>query len=315
MNTRLMVVALGGNAILKNGQAASAESQQRACEETARQLVKIVKDGWDVVITHGNGPQVGNIVLQQQATASEKLPPMPLDTCDAMSQGMIGYWLQRAIDVETAREGWKKESITVLTQVVVDPKDPAFLSPTKPIGPFYTAQEAAALAETNGYKVVEDSGRGWRRVVPSPQPVEIMEIGAIRNLLDRGVVVIAAGGGGIPVVKNEDGSIEGVEAVIDKDFAAAKLAESINAQVLLILTGVENVCIHYRTEQQKELGAVSIEEMEHYISEGHFPPGSMLPKVEAAIQFVKSGSGRQAIITSLEKAAEAITGNAGTRIT
>lgn len=314
MNTRRMVIALGGNAILKSGQSASAESQQKACEETARQLVQILQDGWDVVITHGNGPQVGNIVLQQQATASEKLPAMPLDTCDAMSQGMIGYWLQRAIDVALAKKGIKKESITVLTQVVVDREDPAFLAPTKPIGPFYTREEAEALTKSNGYRFVEDSGRGYRRVVPSPEPVDIMEIGAIRNLLQKGYIVIAAGGGGIPVVRDQIDMLEGIEAVIDKDFAAEKLAESIDAKVLLILTGVENVSIHYHTPRQMELQAVGTEEMERYIADGHFPPGSMLPKVQAAIRFVKSGPGRQTIITSLEKAVEALNGEAGTRI-
>lgn len=309
-----VVIALGGNALQKANEPATAESQQKVCEQTAEQLLEIIKAGFEVVVTHGNGPQVGNLVLQQQVAASERTPAMPLDTCDAMSQGMIGYWLQRAIDKSLTNAGIPKKAITVVSQVVVDPNDPAFGNPTKPIGPFYTEEEARGIMKEKGYVFKEDAGRGWRRVVPSPKPVDIVEKDVIRDLVNEGHIVIAVGGGGIPVICRADGTIEGVEAVIDKDLASAKLAELLGADILLILTAVEKVSIHFGQPNQSDLEEVTTDQMKQYMQEGHFAPGSMLPKVEAAVQFAESRPGRLAIITSLEKGLAALLGKAGTRI-
>ncbi|GMB09960.1 carbamate kinase [Thermolongibacillus altinsuensis] len=309
-----VVIALGGNALQKANEPATAESQQKVCEQTAGQLLEIIKAGFEVVVTHGNGPQVGNLVLQQQIASSDKTPAMPLDTCDAMSQGMIGYWLQRAIDKSLTHADIQKKAITVVTQVVVDPNDPAFDNPTKPIGPFYTEAEARRIMKEKGYVFKEDAGRGWRRVVPSPRPIDIVEKDVIHNLIDDGYIVIGVGGGGIPVIRKADGTLEGVEAVIDKDLASAKLAELLDADILLILTAVENVSIHFGKPNQSDLEEVTTDQMKQYMQEGHFAPGSMLPKVEAAVQFAESKPGRTAIITSLEKGFSALLGKAGTRI-
>lgn len=306
-----IVIALGGNAI-QTGEA-TAKAQQEALERTAEQLVDIIKKGYNLIITHGNGPQVGNILLQQKAAASEKTPEMPLDTCGAMSQGMIGYWMENALEKALAKEGISKQAITVVSRVLVDPSDEAFLNPTKPIGPFYSEEEAKKLMEQSGYIFKEDAGRGWRRVVPSPKPVLIEEHQIIRELVDNGHIVVAVGGGGIPVVQ-ENNEIHGVEAVIDKDFAAQKLAELVNADVLMILTAVPQVCIDYKKETERALEDVKVEELEQLASEGHFAPGSMLPKVEAAIEFARSKQGRKTVITSLDKAVEALQGTAGTRV-
>lgn len=310
-----VVIALGGNALQKANEPATAEAQQRVCEQTAEQLLAIIKAGYEIVLTHGNGPQVGNIVLQQQIADSERTPAMPFDTCGAMSQGMIGYWLQQAIDKTLVRVGIPKKAVSVVTQTVVDRNDPAFSNPTKPIGPFYSEEEARQIMQEKGYIFKEDAGRGWRRVVPSPKPVDIVEKDAIRDLVEAGHIVIAVGGGGIPVVRNADGTVEGVDAVIDKDLGAAKLAELLDADVLLILTAVEKVAINFRKPNQAELDDVTTDQMKQYMQEGHFAPGSMLPKVEAAVQFAESRPGRLAIITSLEKGFEALQGKAGTRIT
>jgi len=309
-----VLIALGGNAVQKQGTPPTAEAQQEACAHTARQLLEIIRAGYEIVVTHGNGPQVGNIFLQQEMAASEKTPPMPLDTCGAMSQGMVGYWLQQAVQAELARAGIHKAVATIITQTVVDPDDPAFANPTKPIGPFYTEEEARRIMQERGYVFKEDSGRGWRRVVPSPRPIHIVEKDAIRDLVDRGHIVISTGGGGIPVIRRDDGTLQGVEAVIDKDLGAARLAELIDADVLLILTAVEKVAIHFRQPQQRELDEVTTEEMKRYMREGHFAPGSMLPKVEAAVEFAESRPGRVAIITSLEKGMSALLGRGGTRV-
>jgi carbamate kinase len=309
-----VVIALGGNALQKANEPATAESQQKLCEQTAEQLLEIIKSGFEIVVTHGNGPQVGNLMLQQQIAASEKTPAMPLDTCDAMSQGMIGYWLQRAIDKSLTNAGIDKKAVTVVTQVLVDPNDPAFHNPTKPIGSFYTEEEARQIMKEKGYVFKEDAGRGWRRVVPSPKPIDIVEKDVIHNLINDGYIVIGVGGGGIPVIRKEDGTLEGVEAVIDKDLASSKLAELLEADILLILTAVEKVSLHFGKPNQTDLEEVTTDQMKQYMKEGHFAPGSMLPKVEAAVQFAESKPGRLAIITSLEKGLDALLGKAGTRI-
>ncbi|MGX6445359.1 carbamate kinase [Neobacillus sp. K501] len=309
MKRKKVVIALGGNAIQSGD--ASAKAQQLALEKTARQLVDFIDKGIDIIISHGNGPQVGNILLQQASADSTKNPAMPLDTCGSMSQGMIGYWMQNAMDKVLKERGINKDVVTVVTRVVVDPDDPAFLQPTKPIGPFYSEEEARHIMEETGFSFKEDAGRGWRRVVPSPKPVSIKEHSVINSLVEQGNIVISVGGGGIPVVETENGLV-GIEAVIDKDFASQKLAELVDADALIILTAVDNVYIDFNKPSQKRLEDVSIRELEEYIEAGHFAAGSMLPKVEAAMNFAKTSPHRKTIITSLEQAANAIDGKAGT---
>lgn len=303
-----MVVALGGNAILSND--ASAHAQQQALVQTSAYLVHLIKQGHRLIVSHGNGPQVGNLLLQQQAADSEKNPAMPLDTCVAMTQGSIGYWLSNALNQELNKAGIKKQVATVLTQVVVDPADEAFKNPTKPIGPFLTEAEAKEAMQA-GAIFKEDAGRGWRKVVPSPKPIDIHEAETINTLIKNDIITISCGGGGIPVVGQE---LKGVEAVIDKDFASEKLAELISADLLVILTGVENVYINYNQPNQKKLERVTVSELEKYIDEKQFAAGSMLPKIEAATAFVKERPNAKAIITSLENIGAMLEHGAGTVI-
>ncbi|NHC39270.1 carbamate kinase [Bacillus sp. MM2020_1] len=312
MKKQKVVIALGGNAIQSGD--ATAVAQQRALEKTARQLVDFIEKGIDIIISHGNGPQVGNILLQQAAADSVKNPAMPLDTCGAMSQGMIGYWMQNAMDKVLKERGIFRNVVTVVTRVVVDQNDPAFLNPTKPIGPFYSKAEAQKMREDTGAFFKEDAGRGWRRVVPSPKPVSIQEHSVINALVEQGSIVISVGGGGIPVVETEEGLV-GIEAVIDKDFASQKLAELVDADALIILTAVDNVYIDFNKPTQKKLEDVTIEELKAYIEGGHFAEGSMLPKVEAAIHFAETNPERKTIITSLDQAFNAIEGKSGTVVT
>lgn len=309
-----LVIALGGNALQQSGMPATAQAQLQVIEHTAEYIADIAQKGYDITIAHGNGPQVGRIVLQNEA-AKAVTPPMPFDVCGAMSQGMIGYHIQQGLGKVFAKRGIDKRVITVVTQVVVDKNDSKFQSPSKPIGPFYTEEEAKTLATEKGYIMKEDSGRGWRRVVASPKPVEIAELGAVKTLCDAGFVVVAVGGGGIPVVRNEQGELGGVAAVIDKDLAAEKMARDIGADTLCILTAVEKVCLNYNKPNQTELDVLTAAKAREYIAQGHFAPGSMLPKIEAALSFVESRQGRTAVITSLDKAADAIEGKAGTLIT
>ncbi|MEY8349866.1 carbamate kinase [Bacillus cereus] len=311
MTRRKIVVALGGNAIQSGN--ATAEAQQEALERTAEQLVKIMENNVDIVIAHGNGPQVGNILLQQKAADTEKTPAMPLDTCGAMSQGMIGYWMENAIEKALKKHKINKEVATVITRVVVDEKDEAFQNPTKPIGPFYTEEEARKLMEETKAVFKEDAGRGWRRVVPSPKPVSIHEHKIINSLVENGNIVIAVGGGGIPVIASDEG-LKGTEAVIDKDFAAQKLAELVNADTLVILTAVDYVYVNFNQPNQKKLEAVTVDELEGYIEEKQFAAGSMLPKIEAAIHFANADPKRKTIITSLDKVYDALEEKAGTII-
>jgi len=302
-----VVIALGGNALQAVGMPATAENQLQVAEATAEHIVNILEAGYTLAMAHGNGPQVGRIVLDN--------PAMPFDVCGAMSQGYIGYHLQQAMGKVLKTRGVQKNVATVVTQVVVDQNDPKFQNPSKPIGAFYTEEEAKALAEEKGWTVKEDAGRGWRRVVASPVPVEIVEIDAVKQLMAAGLVPITVGGGGIPVIRKEDGTLEGTAAVIDKDLASEKLAEDIDADVLLILTAVESVSINFRKPDQKDLDKVSVAEVKEYMAQGHFAPGSMLPKMEAAVRFAESKPGRRAVITSLDKAVEALNGKAGTTIT
>ncbi|HDI4610644.1 TPA: carbamate kinase [Listeria monocytogenes] len=310
MNQKI-VVALGGNAILSSD--ASAEAQQSALEKTAEYLVQFIENGDDLIISHGNGPQVGNLMLQQHAGASEKNPAMPLDTCVAMTQGSIGYWMQNALDKAFLKHGLDKVAVSLITQVVVDKDDPAFKKPTKPIGPFLTKEEAEKEMAETGAIFLEDAGRGYRNVVPSPRPLSIKEHQIIKQLVDSGVVTISAGGGGVSVVENGL-DLSGVETVIDKDFASEKLAELISADLLVILTGVENVYINYNQPNQKKLERVTVSELEKYIDEKQFAAGSMLPKIEAATAFVKERPNAKAIITSLENIGAMLEHGAGTVI-
>ncbi|MBQ6197434.1 MAG: carbamate kinase [Lachnospiraceae bacterium] len=308
-----IIVALGGNALQDAKGPATAEAQLDVVRRTCEYLADINAAGYEIAIVHGNGPQVGRIILASE-TAKNVTPSMPFDVCSAMSQGYIGYHIQQGLQEALRRRGRADlPVVTLVTQVAVDADDPAFRNPTKPIGPFYTEEEAKQLAETKGYTVKEDAGRGWRRVVASPIPKEIVELDTVKRLWDSSIV-ITCGGGGIPVVKNADGALEGTAAVIDKDFAASLLARSVDADILLILTEVEKVSLNFRKPDQKDLDHMTAEEALRYIEEGHFAPGSMLPKVKAAVDFAISAPGRRAIITSLYKAADALAGRTGTLI-
>lgn len=292
-----VVVALGGNAILESDPTAAA--QQKIVQETAEALADLLTDEMELVIVHGNGPQVGNLVLQQAESDSEKNPAMPLDTCVAMTEGSIGYWLANALTNVLEKRKITRNVAAIMTQVEVSPNDEGFTHPSKPIGPFLTESEAQELMKTTDAVYLEDAGRGFRKVVPSPEPAKIKESETIKLLLENGVITVACGGGGIPVIRSES-ELKGTEAVIDKDLAAAKLAELIEADTLIILTGVANVFVHYNQPNQKALEIVSISDIETYIEEGQFAPGSMLPKVEAAVKFVKRSPANKAVITSLE---------------
>lgn len=308
-----IVIALGGNALQESGKPATAQSQLEVVEKTSEYIADIINAGYDVVLAHGNGPQVGRIVLQNEHSA-DITPALPFDVCGAMSQGYIGYHMQQGLEKVLRHRGISKRVATIVTQVVVDKNDPKFQNPSKPIGPFYTEEEAKRIEEEKGYTMKEDAGRGWRRVVASPNPIEIVELDAVKCLIDDGFIAITVGGGGIPVIKDENGNYVGTAAVIDKDLASERLAEDINADALVILTAVETVCINFGKPDQKALSCINTEEARKYIAEGHFAPGSMLPKVEASIKFVESKPGRKAIITSLDKAVEALKGESGTTI-
>lgn len=307
----MIVITLGGNAILSVSGRGTIEEQIGVVRVAMRGVADLLASGLSVVLSHGNGPIVGNIVIRNEAAKNE-IPPMPLDVCGADSQGGIGYMLQQVLGNELRKRGLQRTVVSVVTQSVVDRNDPAFANPTKPIGPFYSKEEADELAREKGWKMREDAGRGYRRVVPSPKPLEIVEWDAIHALIAQGFVVIGAGGGGIPVAR-ENGSLVGVEAVIDKDRAAAVLARQLNAERLIILTTVPQVFLDFGKESQKEIGRMTAREARAYLSAGQFPPGSMGPKMEAAIEFVESG-GDEAIITSAEELFGAMEGRSGTHI-
>lgn len=310
--TKKIVIALGGNAINKPKQRGTAEEQLANVEETCRHIAEIIRRGNSVIVTHGNGPQVGNILIQNEE-ARVVVPPMPLDICGAQTQGLIGYMIQRSLGNELQRLDINRPVVTVVTQVVVDENDPGFQNPTKPIGPFYTAGKAQELMEKAGYKMKEDAGRGWRRVVPSPDPKRIYERETIKALVDTGAIVVASGGGGIPVAETPAG-LKGIEAVIDKDLAGQKLAADVGADIFVILTDVPKVAINYGTPEQQNLDRLTVAEARKYMQEGHFKAGSMGPKVLAAVRFVEAG-GEKAIITSLDTAVDALYGDAGTQVT
>lgn len=313
MTKRRIVVALGGNAILSKD--ASAEAQQQALRDTAKYLVQFIKQGDDLIVSHGNGPQVGNLLLQQAAGSTDKNPAMPLDTAVAMTQGSIGYWMQNALGEEIAKAGLDKDVTTVVTQVEVNPDDQAFTNPTKPIGPFYTADEIGAIKDAHPDQTfVEDAGRGYRRVVPSPRPTGVKEYKAINAMVEAGIVPISVGGGGVPVVK-EGNRLVGREAVIDKDFASEKLAELVHADLLIVLTAVDNIYINFNKPDQKKLETVNVAELKQYIDQDQFAKGSMLPKVQAAIDFVENSENGKAVVTSLENVGNFLKNGDGTIIT
>jgi carbamate kinase len=306
-----VVVALGGNAILSKD--ASAKAQMKAVKETAKELVNFIKNGDQLIITHGNGPQVGNLLLQQIASDSNENPAMPLDTCGAMTQGSIGYWFQNAMKEELLDSGINKDVISIVTQTIVDENDPAFQNPSKPIGPFYKADEVAELkAQHPDWEIVEDAGRGYRRVVASPKPLEINEYHAIKQVVDAGIIPIVSGGGGIPVVRKGN-RLVGTEAVIDKDFSASKIAQLVDADKLIILTSVGGVFYNYGKPNQQELKEVGVDEVQAHIDADEFAKGSMMPKVKAAVDFVRN-TGNPAVIGALEDVQNIIKGTEGTTI-
>lgn len=311
MGKKRIVIALGGNALGKN-----LPEQYLAVQETSKAIADLIEAGNEVIISHGNGPQVG--MINNAMAAYSKTEPShpaitPLSVCVAMSQAYIGYDLQNALKEELLNRGIKKNVATVITQVRVDENDPAFEHPTKPIGQFMTKEEADAAVASSGIQVTEDAGRGYRRVVASPKPAEIIEIDTVKDLLNAGEVVIASGGGGIPVIRRGN-HLKGVGAVIDKDFASCLLAQQLNADFLIILTAVEKVALRFGTPEETWLDDISVEDAKQYMEEGHFAPGSMLPKVQAAVEFAESGEGRTALITLLQKAKDGVNGTTGTRI-
>lgn len=312
MESKLIVVAIGGNSLIEDPKHVSVDAQYEAARKTAAHIAHLIKEGHRVVIVHGNGPQVGFILLRAEYS-SDILHPVPLDSCVADTQGAIGYQLQMALRNEMGKIGCQREVVTVVTQVEVSPNDPSFQKPTKPIGSFMTKEDAEKKVRDHGWAVVEDAGRGYRRVVPSPKPIDIVEIETVRSLLEHGEIVIAAGGGGIPVRRDADGLLHGLEAVIDKDYAAALMAKRLNADMFVISTAVPEVCLNYGKPNQKQLSSMTLAEAAQYTAEGQFAPGSMLPKVNAMADFVKS-TGNLGIITDPENLYDAVYHGRGTRM-
>jgi len=308
----IAVVAVGGNALIKDKAHKTVEDQFDAAKETMSHIVDMIEKGWDVVVTHGNGPQVG-FILRRSELARHDLHEVPLDYCGADTQGAIGYMFQKALHNEFQRRGLRKDTATVITQTIVSKDDPAFQNPTKPIGSFMDEADAKQRAEKEGWTVVEDAGRGWRRVVPSPIPQTIVEAPVIDALLKAGIIVVGVGGGGIPVVEFEDGTIKGVDAVIDKDFGSALLAVNLKADLFVISTAVEKVALNFNTPDEVWLDQMTVAEAKQYIAEGHFKPGSMLPKVQAILKYLEAG-GKKALITDPEHIGEALDGKTGTWI-
>ncbi|RCK78530.1 MAG: Carbamate kinase [Candidatus Ozemobacter sibiricus] len=311
-NAKLAVVAVGGNSLIQDEKRQTVPDQYQAACHTMVHIADMIEEGYNVIITHGNGPQVGFILLRSEI-ARHAIHPVPLDSCVADTQGAIGYNFQMALGNELRKRGIQKEVVTVVTQVLVDKDDPSFLKPSKPIGKFYTQAEAMERKEKDGWDVMEDAGRGWRRVVASPLPVEIIEESAIKALAEKGFIVVAVGGGGIPVIRDEQGNLKGVAAVIDKDYASALLASRLKADVFVISTAVEKAYLNFGKPDQKPIEKCTASELAKYVQEGHFKPGSMLPKCKAIINFLKEG-GKHAIITNPENLARAVRGQAGTHI-
>ncbi len=309
----LVVIAIGGNSLIKDSQHMTVLDQYRAAGETSHHIADLVEKGYRVVITHGNGPQVGFILLRSEA-AKDVIHQVPLDSCGADTQGAIGYQIAQTLDNELRRRGVKRTVAAVVTQTVVDADDPGFANPSKPIGPFYSKEDAEHHRDQEGWSVREDAGRGWRRVVASPLPLEIIEEPAIKSLLEDDILVVAVGGGGIPVIRKEDGSLEGTSAVIDKDRASCLLARNLSADMFVISTAVEKVAVNFGKPDQRDIDTMSVAEAREYMAAGHFAPGSMKPKIESAIDFLEGG-GKKVIITRPELLADALEGRTGTHIT
>ncbi len=305
-----IIVAMGGHAFIKPGEKGSIRDHERNAEAICGYLMYLVEKDYNIVITHGNGPQVGALLLKNELTR-DQVPPMPLDVLVANTEGSLGYMMQQSMLNQLRRRNIQRYVVTVITQVLIDDKDPAFCKPTKPIGPFLSQEEAEKRAQDLGWDIVEDSGRGWRRVVPSPYPIKVIQHRTIKEAAANGHIVIACGGGGIPIMKNANNDYQGMEAVIDKDFTSSILATEINADILIILSDVPQVYKNYNTPNQRALGALTIYELEQLIKEGHFPVGSMGPKVEAILQFLKKG-GKRGVITSPDNLANALEGKGGT---
>jgi carbamate kinase len=310
--SKLAVVAIGGNSLIKDEAHKSVPDQFQAVRETATHIAEMISRGWNVVVTHGNGPQVGFILLRSEYSRTI-LHPVPLDSCGADTQGAIGYMIQQALHNEFIRRGIQRQCVTVVTQVLVDSNDPAMQNPGKPIGSFYTEREAHSKMSQDGWVMVEDAGRGWRRVVSSPAPQEIVERDAIENLINSGFIVVAVGGGGIPVVKDQRGQLSGLEGVIDKDLASSLLASVLHADLLLISTAVEKASLNFKKPDQRDLDTITLSQARHYYNEGHFARGSMGPKVQAIIHYLERG-GKAALITMPETIGKALSGQTGTWI-
>ena len=312
MRPKIALVAFGGNAMLPDSQKGLQSDQMRNAQKAAELMVHIVSKGYELIIVHGNGPQVGNLLIQMEE-AADKIPPYSLDVCDAMTEGSMGFMLERALVNELRRRSVDKEVASLVSQVVVDKDDPAFAKPTKPVGPFYSKLRGEQLAREKGWAMVEDAGRGYRKVVPSPKPIDVVPKGVIRDLVEAGRIVIAAGGGGIPVIINGNGLFEGVEAVIDKDYAASLLAREVKVDLFIILTAIERVFIDYGKPDQREAPVLTVDEARRYLAEGQFPPGSMGPKIRAAIEYIEAG-GREVLITKDSHLKAALINRSGTRI-
>jgi len=312
MKRKIALIAFGGNAILPNSQRGLQSEQMKNAKKAARLMVHVVKKGYDLIIVHGNGPQVGNLLIQMEEAVT-KIPPFSLEVCDAMTEGSMGFMLEKAIINELRKNSVDKEVATLITQVVVDREDPAFENPTKPIGPFYSKYRAQQLAKQKKWTVIEDAGRGYRKVVPSPKPIDVVPKRVVRDLVHSGKIVIASGGGGIPVIINGRGLFEGVEAVIDKDYAASLIAREVKADLFIILTNVERVYLNFGKSGEEPIEAMTIKQAEEYLSQGQFPEGSMGPKIQAAIEYIKGG-GKETLITSANQLKAALINRSGTKI-
>ncbi len=312
MKRKTALIAFGGNALLPDNDHGREEDQMANAREAAELMVHVVKKGYELIIVHGNGPQVGNLLIQMES-AADRIPPYSLDVADAMTEGSMAYMLEKSLINELRRQSLDKEVASVVSQVVVDKDDPAFQHPTKPVGPFYTEERARGLIAEKKWTMIEDAGRGWRKVVPSPKPIDVVPKWIIRDLVQAGRIVIAAGGGGIPVIINSRGLFEGVEAVIDKDYAASLLAREVKVDLFVILTAIERVFLDYGKPTQREAPVLTVEEARRHLADGQFPPGSMGPKIRAAVEYIEAG-GREVLITTAGHLRAALINRSGTKI-